>query len=316
MLRDLDIVLRQLGARQDDAEIAVFAANRLVEARRLIAQSTAWTRQLDEQMAGNYPRAAEVEQYRLAEVTERLAGRFGDIEQTLSGLLERRDGQLPEAIAEKARVFLAALDKQASPNQLAAVYALRGNQMPRVTQLQQAAYEGLVAAETAFDEMMRLAMIELDKLPVQDPIAGLLNDPTLDELLAALEQERALAELLGIPPRPSNLQIVGDWMRPGSGPGQGMARNQLRQRGERARNRLDRSYREAIARALNEENNRQPIVTSMPGANVNWNTLVAELGDELQQGRDKAPPEQYRQAISQYFNEISQAAAEKQDNQP
>jgi hypothetical protein len=30
------------------------------------------------------------------------------------------------------------------------------------------------------------------------------------------------------------------------------------------------------------------------------------LGDELRQGRDNVPPEQYRQAIEQYFNSISE----------
>jgi hypothetical protein len=37
------------------------------------------------------------------------------------------------------------------------------------------------------------------------------------------------------------------------------------------------------------------------------------LGDDLQQGRDKAPPEQYRRAIEQYFANISRLAAEKNE---
>jgi hypothetical protein len=320
-LTELDVLLRQMGSREDDAEIAVFAANRLVEARRLIADTTAWIRQIDEHKAGNYARAAEVAQYRLAEQTDRLAGKLGDIEQTLLGLLQRRDNKLPEPIAAKAREFLTALDKQAQPNQLAAVYALRGNQMPRATERQQAAHEGLVAAEKAFDEMMRLAVTEMDKLPVQDPIAQLLQDPTLDELLAALEQEAGLEELLGISPRPTNLQIVGDWLRPGSGgggggSGAGMLGNQMRQRGNRARQRIDRSYAEAIKRALKESNERKAVGQPQPAVMVNWNKLVSELGDDLQQGRDKAPPEQYRRGIEQYFKLISEAVAQKQEDQP
>jgi hypothetical protein len=38
-----------------------------------------------------------------------------------------------------------------------------------------------------------------------------------------------------------------------------------------------------------------------------WNTLASKLGDELRQSRDNVPPEQYRQAIEQYFNSISEA---------
>ncbi|MEX2317874.1 MAG: hypothetical protein WD669_12025 [Pirellulales bacterium] len=318
-LTDLEVMLRQMGSREDDPEIAVFAANRLVEARRLIADTTAWIRQIDEHKAGNYARAAEVAQYRLAEQTDRLAGKLADVEQTLIGLLQRRDNKLPEPIAEKSREFITLLDKQAQPNQLAAVYALRRNQMPPATERQQAAHEALVAAEKAYDDMMRLAVTEMDKLPVQDPIASLLQDPTLDELLAALEQEAGLDELLGIGPRPTNLQQIGDWLRPGSGgggSGAGFLGNQMRQRGERARRRIDRSYAEAIKRALKEQNERKAVAQPQPTMVINWNKLVSELGNDLQQGRDKAPPEQYRRAIEQYFHEISQAVAQKQEDQP
>ena len=158
--------------------------------------------------------------------------------------MQRRDGTLPAPIAEKAREFLTTLDKQASPNQLASVYALHNNQLPRATQRQKAASDALTLAEKAYDEMMRLAIAELDKLPVQDPVADLLDDPTLDELLAQLEQELPIEELLGIPQRPSNLQIIGDWLRPGNngmGGGGQMALNQMRQNNQQARQRLDRA---------------------------------------------------------------------------
>jgi hypothetical protein len=320
-LRELDVVLRQMGAREDDAEIAVFAGNRLVEVRRLIADTSAWIRQIDEHQSGRYPRAAEVEQYRLAETTDVLAGKLGDIEQTLSGLLQRNDGKLPEAIALKAREFIAALDNQAAPNQLAAVYALRAEQLPKATERQSAAQSGLVAAEKAFDEMMRLAVEEMDKLPVQDPIAQLLEDPTLDELLAALEQELPLAELLGINPRPSNLQIIGDWLRPGSGGGgggvgQGMLGNQIRQRNRQGRRRLDDARQRAIARALKESTERQEVPRPRAQVEVAWNVLVSQLEDELRQGGEKAPPEKYRRAIDQYFNELSRVAEEKKADLP
>jgi hypothetical protein len=210
-----EVALRQLAAREEAAETATFAANRLLDTRRLIADTSAWVRQTRAHKAGNYTGAAEVDQYRLAMKTEELAGKLGSIEQTLAALMQRNDGSLPQPIAEKAREFIGTLDKEVSPNQLAAVYALHSNQMPRATQRQKAAGEALTKAEATYDELMRLAIDELDKLPVQDPVADLLDDPTLDELLAQLEQELPLEELLGIPQRPSNLQIVGDWMRPG-----------------------------------------------------------------------------------------------------
>ncbi len=229
----------------------LYSPARLADARRLMAETTAWIRQLDDQRAGNYARAAEVTQYRLADTTDQLAGKLGGIERQLAGLLQRPDNKLPEAVAERARACLDALDKQAQPNQMAAVYALRGDQFERANERQQAAYDGLAAAEKAFDQMMRLAVSEMDKLPVQDPIAQLLEDPTLDDLLADLERELPLRELLGIGNRPTNLQILGDWLRPGMmGGGAGaMFGNQMRQQDRQARNRLNRAYQDAIRRA-------------------------------------------------------------------
>jgi hypothetical protein len=313
-LNSLEVTLRQLAAREEGAEAALFAANRLVDTRRLVADTSAWVRQIRAHKAGNYTGAAEVDQYRLAMKTDQLAGKLGTLEQSLGALLGRQDGKLPAPIAEKAREFLSTLDKQVSPNQLASVYALHSNQLPRATQRQKAAGEALAKSEQAYDDLMRLAIEELDKLPVQDPVADLLDDPTLDELLAQLEQELPIGELLGIPNRPSNLRIIGDWLRPGSGGGGGggagqMVMNQMRQDQERARQQLNRAYQRALARAL-KESTPQRLEVPQPVKLSDWNRLVSKLGDDLRQGRDKAPPEQYRRAIEQYFSQISSVVAE------
>lgn len=308
-----ELKLRQLSARGDDAEIALFATNRLVDTRKVIAATSAWVRQIRAHQSNKYARAAEVDQYRLAMTTDELAGKLGSIEQTLSGLMERRDGSLPEPIAVKAREFLATLDNDASPNQLAAVYALRSDDFPRTVERQAAAEKALVKAEQLYDEMIRLAIKEMDKLPVQDPIASLLDDPTLDELLAQLEQELPLEELLGIPPRQSNLRIIDDWLRSSGnvsmdGRGQWMMQ-QFRNDDQRARQRLDRAYRLAVARALKESTSSRKIAIPKQTKLSDWNRLVSRLRDDVGQGRDKAPPEQYRRAIEQYFAQISQAVA-------
>jgi len=49
-------------------------------------------------------------------------------------------------------------------------------------------------AEQTFDEILQAIADELDKLPPEDPIAALLRDPTLDEILAQLEREQDLLE--------------------------------------------------------------------------------------------------------------------------
>ncbi len=319
-LNKLEVTLRQMAVRENEAETALFAANRLVDTRRLVADCSAWVRQMRAHKGGNYTGAAEVDQYRLAMQTEELAGKLGSIEQALAGGMQRSDGTLPAPVAEKAREFLATLDRQVSPNQLASVYALHSNQMPRATQRQKAASEALASAERTYDELMRLAIQEMDKLPVQDPVSDLLDDPTLDELLAQLEQELPIEELLGIPPRPTNLQVIGDWLRPGSGGGGGggatqLAMNQLRQDEQRAQQRLNKVYQRAIARALKEATPKR-VDIPRPAKLSEWNRLVSKLGDDVGQGRDKAPPERYRRAIEQYFSQISGVVAEQERGSP
>jgi hypothetical protein len=317
-LTQLEVSLRQLASRDDQAEVATFAGNRMVEVRKLVADTSAWARQIRAQKAGSYTGAAEVTQYRLATRTEEVAGKLANLEQQLAGLMQRTDGSLPEAIAAKSREFMASLDKEASPNQLAAVYALHGNQLPRATERQQAAGAALVKSEKLYDELMKLAITEMDKLPVQDPIASLLDDPTLDELLAQLEREVPLNELLGIPGRPDNLRIIGDWLRPGNQGGGGgggirqMLANQMKQNNQRSQNKLKQAYQRAIARALKESNPKRTVQLPKNTKLSDWNKLVSRLRDDLGQGRDKAPPEQYRQAIEQYFAEISRVVAEQE----
>lgn len=312
-LTNLEVALRQLGIQESNAEMAVFAANRLVEIRELITHTSEWLRQLKHHQDGNYHNAAEVEQYRLARQTDALAGKLAGVEQQMAGLLQRADNKIPEEIALKARELLASLDEQAAPNQLSAVYSLRRNQVAKAVERQQVALAGIEQAAKNYDELIRLAVAELDKLPVQDPIASLLQDPTLDELLAGLEREFPIEELLGIPNRPSNLQIADNFGRMGGDNALSNAAtwrmliNQLMQRQRMRQRRLDQAYRRAVARAL-QEVTEDPVEDELEMARetVDWNVLLSQLGDDLQQGADKAPPERYRRAIEQYFRQVSQ----------
>src|SRR5205814_8767373 len=74
-----------------------------------------------------------------------------------------------------------------------------------------------------------------------------------------------------------------------------------------AQQRADRIREEARKRTAEVADNRPSGPKSGPKKpRKGWNTLVSQLGDELRQGRDNVPPEQYRQAIEQYFNTISE----------
>jgi hypothetical protein len=311
-LTNLEVSLRQLGMQQDQADLSVFAANRLLETRTMITRSAEWIRQLKHHQNGNYPSAAEVEQYRLAMQTDSLAGKLANVEQQMAGLLQRADNKIPEDMALKSRELLASLDEQTAPNQLAAVYSLRRGQLPRAVERQTSALAGIQKAAKNYDELIKLAIEQLDKLPVQDPIASLLEDPTLDELLAGLEQEFPIEELLGIPNRPSNLQIAGDMQQMGgdnavaTAANRRMMMNQIRQQQRMRMRRMDRAVRRAVDRATQPTPESEPDDLQIARETVDWNVLLSDLGDDLQQGADKAPPERYRRAIEQYFRQISQ----------
>ena len=92
-----------------------------------------------------------------------------------------------------------------------------------------------------------------------------------------------------------------------------MAMNQMRRNDEATRQKLDKAYERAVARALKEAKNTKPIEIPKSAVLSEWNQLASKLGDDLRQGRDKAPPEQYRRAIEQYFAHISRLAVEKDD---
>jgi hypothetical protein len=85
-----------------------------------------------------------------------------------------------------------------------------------------------------------------------------------------------------------------------------MMMNQIRQQQRSRMRRMDRAVRRAVDRALQETPEtaeEEPL--ELARETVDWNVLLSQLGDDLQQDADKAPPERYRRAIEQYFRQIS-----------
>lgn len=301
----------------DDSDFSDFLLRRSVDGRQLMADLELWDRQRAAVAAGRPREAAALEQLQLAQRTDALAEKLGGIEQELAGLLLRPDGKVPASIAKQARRLLATLDRQAVPNQASAAFALRKGDDRLATLRGEGAAMALRAAEELLDALIAASIKELDKLPVQDPIASLLDDPTLDELLAQLERERDLAQQLGIPLRPSNLQIMGDMVSGGGGMAASLAgqmragQQQMRRAAERAERKARERIRDAsrIARAARLEG-----AADSPASN--WNRLVSDLEDGLLRGGEKLPPEEYRAAIEQYFELINRAARENRQKMP
>ncbi|MCA9213164.1 MAG: hypothetical protein KDB27_08875 [Planctomycetales bacterium] len=323
-LTSLEAALRTVSIEDDRADLATHVVRRLADTQNLITQTEGWKHKIRELTKGNYHLAAEVEQHQLTTDTSLLAGKLADIENQLAGSL---GGELPEEIAEKAQELMKTLDEDVATNQLGAVYALRESEMPSAIARQSQAVVGMEKAEQLLHEVLTKAIEELDKLPVQDPIASALEDPTLDELLAALEQELDSADDLGIPPRPNNLQTNMDMMTPGSGSGAGGsggmsgmagAAMQLGAGNQQLQDKLQQAYQEALGRALNEQRRTRTAakksIRRLPNKDGKRWLVGSELGDDLLQGSGKVAPEQYREAIEQYFDQISRLRKEQQED--
>ncbi len=306
-LQQLDTRLMELSARSNDPSAGPFFVRRLADTRRLIDRVTAWSYQLEQLEQENYHTAASVDQHDIAMKTNELTANLANLEQRIAGVLQRPDGTLPADIAELSRQLLKTLDEQVAPAQLGAVFSLRRNRLPDASRRTTAAVESMVRAEELFDQLIKRTIEEADQLPVQDPIAALLDDPTLDELLALLENEPEidLAALLGIPARPSNLQTMGGFINQRVTDGGFMAMGAL--------NGPPQSLRQAGRRAVNRAQAEIKDLSRNQRQIEAWNVLASELEDRLRQGQGQLPPEEYRRAIEQYFEELSRRAADSQE---
>src|SRR5205085_10604713 len=108
-----------------------------------------------------------------------------------------------------------------------------------------------------------------------------------------------------------NGSILKDWLKPSSCSGTAAAMAQARSAQMQTRAALEKSKptgqqakKLAQERASELGGSLAPSGPKRPSRS--WNTIVSQLGDELRQGRDNIPPEQYRQIIEHYFNTLSE----------
>ena len=216
--------------------------------------------------------------------------------------------ELPPGVADKVLKLQKMVDVEIPSAQLLAAQALLDGDAQLANLQQQEMKQDFETAERTFDEILQAIVDELDKLPVQDPIASLLEDPTLDEILAQLEREQDLFEDLGISGRPSNLRTLS--MGRGGFAG-GMA--SMMSRLQQMRRLSNRAYRRALERArVSTDEYRKP---KLAQETLRWNVLVGQLGDAMLQGDNRVPPERYRRAIEQYTDQISKLNNDQQEGE-
>ncbi len=283
--------------------LAVHVTNRLAEVSKLITRSSGWVYQAEKISDGKFHLAAEVEQHRIAVETAKLGVKIQNLDSWLAGMNFE--------VQEAGRALLATMAEELIPDLMSAQMALKENQLKRTVELQAHGVESFAKAEEQMDLLMDLIIKDLDSRPVNTKLTGdpQLADPSLDDLLRALEREALAMEGLGIPGRPNNLQIEKDWLKPSNNPGgggSGQAGGAMAQ-SQAARRQLERTQKKLrrANRALKQEGKRSENQQARRDR-IRWNTLASQLEDKLRQGRGHTPPEQYRRAIERYFEVITE----------
>ena len=290
--------LQRMADDQTDYELANNATRRLPNLQKVRQLTQQWAGKLelliDDQIGEIYSVDQESRRAQLLEYSVKIAS----LDSQLVAAMQTEDGELPEGVAEKSAELQRLLDVEIPANQLIAAQTLSDGDATLAKSQQNGLVVDFEHAEQLFDEILQAIADELDKLPVQDPIASLLEDPTLDEILFQLENELDDIEKLGLSLRPSNLMFMGN----GRGSMSSLMRQLMGQR-QRMRNLSNQAYRNALARArVKDKNKRKP---KLAKDDRRWNLLVSELDEDMLQGDKKVPPERYRSAIDQYFEKIS-----------
>jgi hypothetical protein len=306
-LRQLQAALPGLDWITESKEkVSIFEANRLNETAELITRQSGWIKKIEALRDGDYAQAAEVDEHRLLLDTTTLGEKLDATAISVSGLS-------PE-IKAKADELNGTMQKEILPQESGATIALGCKTVPEAASHQAKATNAFAKGEKQFDDLLHLIIAKLDAAP---PPTQLGRAKTLEEMLAMLDEEKKACESLGIPCRPVNISVLKDWMKPSScsNPGDAQARaaqakaRSAKQKAEQVRDQAKEAVLQRIKELPPAEHSRAAKSGPKP-APTSWNTLVSQLGDELRQGRDNVPPEQYRQAIEQYFSTIAEKPAE------
>lgn len=301
-LRDLMPAFSQIATTNSD-KMSAFIGNRLPEIEALITAQSGTLKIQESLKSGDFPKAAEVLQHQLTVDTVTLGEKLEATRDQVSSMSSE--------IAEKAEALVSTVnDRIIAPQQLAVNRLAEAKTTEAAEQLAPV-IPAFADAERTFDELIRLMIEKMDQAPPPDAPG---QNQGMEDLLAMLQDEMKAAESLGIPCRPINVSIMRDWMRPGSPSSAGMARaqaNQARAQAQQAKaqsDRLQRQARDSAKRALADAKSQGDAARSEGEVRTRapaWNKLASTLDKDLLQGRDNTPPEQYRDAIENYFRTLS-----------
>lgn len=300
--------LAELGVKEPN--LVENATRRIIQLTQSHAAVSRWSTAARMIASENYAGAVGVAQLDTTNRTHDLTEKLTGLQRELARQLDPDSQMLPQSIADACDQLLESLDREIEPLQLASIRALQQSQWPRATQRLQASADGLDQACRLADDLLRKVIERLDQLP-PDPLQDLLEDPTLDEILAQLEDERQMDETLGIPSRPTNLQIINDWANGKQGPGGAararliaMIRQSMAQQQKKQSQRMEKIKKALMQRHASRDNH---VVDDSKRKSMvfGWNVLRSQLATGLLQESDGQPPESYRPSIDRYFEIIS-----------
>ena len=136
-------------------------------------------------------RGLEVDQHRLSEETLQLVGKLETAAAQLAGLPDEVIGMVDEV---KDAVRYDVSSSRCRPS-----WGFATGNLPEAKTHQKKAIEGFTRAEERFNKLIDRVIAEQDKVPPQVPDLDNMQLPTLEDLLARLENETDLAEELGFP---------------------------------------------------------------------------------------------------------------------
>ena len=291
--------LQRMSDDQIDIELANNAIRRFPDLQKIRFDAQQWAGKLELLINDGIHETYSVNQEnRRAQLLE-YSVKIASLDSQLLGALRDPDGELPDEVAAKSKELQNLLDIEIPAQQLIAAQTLSDRDANSATTQQNDIATSFERAEKLFDEILQAIADELDELPADDPIASMLDDPTLDEILAQLENELDTLESLGLSGPRTNLQVINDWKS------NRMASRlkQLQEQQQRMRNLSNQAYRNALIRArVKSKRKSKPKLTK---DDQRWHLLVGQLDENMLQGDKKIPPERYRSAIDRYFETIS-----------
>ena len=285
-------------------KLATYVAARKTQTTDLVIRLSGWAAKVRWLKQEQYGKFVQVDQYRL--MTDTVA--YGIKIDRVSAMYS----SMSDEIAEKAEELNDAVNTEVVDRQVAADAQLGQEQAEESLRAQLAAGRSFADAEKLFDELLTLMEAELAKQPPGTSPPPL---PSLEQLLAMLEDEAQACEKLGLAAMLTNLMIQGDLMMPGNGEGGGggsgkapsmssMARQLAEARAQAARAHAKRAAEQM--QRIGEQTVPNVELPVPAGSQRDWAKLVSKLRKDFKQTRGNEPPEQYRKAIDNYFKTISQ----------